>query len=247
VAEAPRRNPARGGHFHLFFCVDGDRLEVPKDQRYAPGPYRCPACGRKYSGEKYEGALRRIVHAWLAEAALDLALVAAVEHKADYAAKAAEILSKYAAAYPGPHTDAVTGGMVYQSLCEAMWVIPLAQAYDLIHHDLSPAQRVSIESFLLTVAQGLQRCGTQGNWGSWHLSAVGVVGYTIEDQELIEWATERFKQQIRDQLGDDGLWPESVHTYHYFRCWPFWTLPRRPGTPEPTFITGRPNRANRCC
>lgn len=212
----PIEIPARGGHFHQFFCVDGDRLELPKDQRFVPGPYRCPKCGRQYSGEKFESALRRIAHGWLSQAALDLALVAALEHKPEYAAKAAEILSKCATAYPGPHTDALTGGMIYQSLDEAMWVIPLAQAYDLIHNDLPPEQCVKIESFLRTVAQGLQRCGTKGNWGSWHLSAVGVIGYAIEDQELINWATERFKQQVRDQLGDDGLWPESVHTYHYF-------------------------------
>jgi hypothetical protein len=212
----PLEIPARGGHFHQFFCMDGDRLELPKDQRFVPGPYRCPKCGKQYSGEKYEGALRRIAHGWLSQAALDLALVAALEHKPEYAAKAAEILSRYALAYPGPHTDAVTGGMIYQSLDEAMWVIPLAQAYDLVHDDLAPEQCVKIESFLRAVVAGLQRCGTNGNWGSWHLSAVGVIGYALEDEELIHWATERFKQQLRDQLGDDGLWPESVHTYHYF-------------------------------
>ena len=217
----PIEIPARGGHFHQFFCVDGDRLELPKDQRFVPGPYRCPKCGKQYSGVKFEGALRRIVHGWLSQATLDLSLVAAIEHKPEYAAKAAEILSAYAAAYPGPHTDALTGGMIYQSLDEAMWVIPLAQAYDLIYSDLSPEQRVRIESFLRAVGQGLQRCGTSGNWGSWHLSAVGVIGYAIEDEELINWALERFKQQIRDQLGDDGLWPESVHTYHYFPLFAF--------------------------
>jgi hypothetical protein len=160
----PIEIPARGGHFHLFFCVDGDQLEVPKDQRFVPGPYRCPKCGKEYSGEKYEGALRRVAHGWLSQAALDLALVAAIEHKPEYAAKAGEILSKYAAAYPGPHTNTVTGGMIYQSLDEAMWVIPLAQAYDLIHADLSPELRTKIETFLRTVAHGLQRCGLNGNW-----------------------------------------------------------------------------------
>ena len=89
----------------------------------------------------------------------------ALEHKPEYAAKAAEILSAYAEAYPGPHTNAVTGGMIYQSLDEAMWVIPLAQSYDLIHSDLSPEQCVKIESFLRTVAQGLQRCGHQRQLG----------------------------------------------------------------------------------
>ena len=141
----PIEIPARGGHFHNFFCVDGDRLEAPKDQRFAPGPYRCPKCGRQYSGEKYEGALRRLVHTWLSQAALDLALVGSIEHKPEYTAKAAEILSKYAVAYPGPHTTITIGGMIFQSLDEAMWVIPLAQAYDLIYGDLQPEQRKTIE------------------------------------------------------------------------------------------------------
>lgn len=208
--------PARGGHYHHFFCDDGDRLEMPTDQRFVPGPYRCPKCGRSYEGPRYEDALRREAHMWLAQAACDLALVAAIETKPEYAAKAAEILSKYAEAYPDPHTNATTGGILYQSLCEAMWIIPLAQAYDLIHDTLTTAQRGTIEAFLRSAAEGIGRCGTGGNWGSWHLSAVGVVGYTVQAPDLIDWATEHFEQQIREQLGDDGLWPESVHTYHFF-------------------------------
>ncbi|HVM49005.1 MAG TPA: heparinase II/III family protein [Candidatus Acidoferrum sp.] len=208
--------PARGGHYHQFFCEDGNQLALPEGQVFVPGPYKCPKCGRLYAGEKYEAALRRLVHGWLAQAALDLALVSAIEHRPDYAAKCAEILIKYADAYPGPHTSALAGGMIYQSLDEAMWVIPLGQAYDLIYGQIGDAERAKIETFLRAVARGLQACGTQGNWGSWHLSAVGVVGYATEDEELLGWATQRFQQQIREQLGDDGLWPESVHTYHYF-------------------------------
>ena len=208
--------PARGGHFHQFFCVDGDRLELPKDQRFVPGPYRCLKCGREYSGEQYEAALRRMVHGWLAEAALDLALVGTLERKADYCAKSTEILLKYAAAYPGPHTSLTAGGMIYQSLDEAMWVLPLAEAHDLDWRQVPAANRARIEAFLRTVAQGLRACDVRGNWESWHLSAVGVVGYALGDRELVNWATERFRRQIRDELGRDGLWPESVHIYHYF-------------------------------
>jgi hypothetical protein len=208
--------PQRGGHFHNFYCSDGERLEVPTDQRFVPGPYRCPKCGREYSGERFEGGLRRLVHGWLAQAALDLALVSAIEDKPEYARKAAEILQRYAVAYPGPHTGIVKGGMLYQSLDEAMWVIPLAQAYDLIYERLSPAERRPLELFLNTVAYGFKSCEGKGNWESWHLSAMGVVGYATGETELIDSATAHFQAQIADELGDDGLWPESVHTYHYF-------------------------------
>ncbi|HWQ92856.1 MAG TPA: alginate lyase family protein [Clostridia bacterium] len=208
--------PAYGGHFHHFFCTDGERLEVPKEQKFFAGPYRCPACAKLYEGEKFEAAMRRLLHGWLAQAALDLALAGALQQQPQFTAKATEILLKYAQAYPGPHTSTVKGGMIYQSLDESMWVIPLAQAYDLAYQGISAQDRTTIESFLRTVAKGIQSCGTRGNWGSWHLSAVGVVGYAIGDQELIDWATEMFKRQIRSELGDDGLWPESVHTYHYY-------------------------------
>ena len=208
--------PARGGHYHLFFCEDGTRLTMPTNQLFAAGPYSCPTCGKTYSGEQYESAVRRLVHGWLSVAVRDLALVAAIEQKPEYAVKAGEILLKYAAAYPGPHTSNTEGGMIYQSLDESMWVIPLAQAFDLIHDQLTPAHQQQISGFLKTAASGIQRCGTGGNWGSWHLSAVGVVGYATGDTNLVAWATQAFQAQIRDQLGDDGLWPESVHTYHFF-------------------------------
>lgn len=208
--------PARGGHYHWFFCADGTRLTMPTNQLFVAGPYQCSSCGKTYSGEQYESAVRRLAHGWLSVAARDLALVAAIERKPEYAAKAGEILSKYAAAYPGPHTSNTEGGMIYQSLDESMWVIPLAQAFDLIHDQLTATQQHKISTFLNTAADGIQRCGTGGNWGSWHLSAVGVVGYATGDIDLVNWATQAFKAQIRDQLGDDGLWTESVQTYHFF-------------------------------
>ena len=62
--------PAHGGHFHNFFCTEGDRLEVPSGQRVLPGPYRCPKCHKLYSGEKHEAAVRRIGHGWLSQAAM---------------------------------------------------------------------------------------------------------------------------------------------------------------------------------
>jgi hypothetical protein len=210
------RIPTRGGHFHNFFCEDGNRLEVPADQTFRAGPYRCPKCGRVYAGEKYEAALRCVAHHWLAVAAHDLALVSAIEQNQVYGRKAAEILLKYADAYPGPHTKALEGGILFQSLNEAMWVIPLAQAYDLVYDLLTPTERARVETFLLTVAKGLRQCESRGNWQSWHLSAVGVIGYATKNRELISYARGQFKSQIRDDLGDDGLWPESVHTYHFF-------------------------------
>ena len=211
--------PGRSGHFHNFFCTDGNRLEVPEDMKEHPEGYSCPVCGKVYQGEKYDACIRWWMHNSLSRGAFDLALAYAIEGDVRYAGKAVEILSKCADAYPGPHTTIVVGGIMYQSLCESVWVIPLASAYDLVYESpaMTPELREKIEGkFFRPVAQGLKAMGIGGNWGSWHLSATGVVGYAIGDQDLIDYAIESFKSQIADQLGDDGLWPESVHTYHFY-------------------------------
>lgn len=211
--------PARSGHYHNFFCDDGTELRVPDDGKVHPEGYTCPACGKVYKGEKYDGAIRWLIHNRLAVAAFDLGLTYSIENDERYAQKAAEILIKYADAYPGPHTGHTQGGIMYQSLCESVWAIPLAGAYDFIYDSgaLSDADKAKIESKLFKpVAQGLVNMGIPGNWGSWHLSAIGVIGHAIRDQELIDYAIESFKSQIANQLGEDGLWPESVHTYHFY-------------------------------
>lgn len=212
--------PSRSGHMHHFYCECGTRLELPKDRRPHPETgYKCPACGKEFKGEKFDAAVRWWMHNDLALGARNLALVYAVEGDKRFAWKSAEILLKYATAYPGPHTSLLEGGMMYQSLCEAVWAIMLAHAYDLIYDSgvLSDREKYKIETRLLKpIAQGLIRVRTQGNWESWHLSAIGVIGYAIGDRDLIEYAIGRFKEQITEELGDDGLWPESVHAYHFY-------------------------------
>lgn len=208
--------PPYGGRGHNFFCDDGTYLSASPAYRYYPGPYKCPKCGKTYDAPRYQAAHALQVHHLLSQAALDMALVGAIEQKPEYTAKSAEILLKYADVYPGPHTSNVAGGLMEQSLDECVWVIRLSKAYDLVANDLTADQRAKIEKFLHTVAEGLAKTNVGGNWASWHLSAVGVIGYAIGDEELVNYALEHFKGQMQNNLGDDGVWPESLHCYHYY-------------------------------
>lgn len=211
--------PERAGYYHNFFCSDGTMLAEPDDQRFRSDTYRCPACGRTYTGEKYDGGRRFLEHRWLYQACRDLAVVAAVENDTRYAAKAAKILRNYADVYPGHHTAQTKGGIMYQSLDEAVMMIPFAQAYDLVYAmDVidDSAKRHIEDDLFRDSAEGLIAMGIGGNWGSWHLSAVGVIGAAIRDEQLFGYGIENFKSQIANQLGSDGLWPESVHTYHFY-------------------------------
>jgi len=210
--------PEHGGHSHLFFCDCGTQLTLPPDLLPCP-EYTCPACGKKFSGERFDAAVRCFHHHQLANAALHLAIAYGIEQDRKYSDKAAEILLKYAAVYPGPHTSTTSGGILLQSLNEAMWVIPLAQAYDLVYDSgsLTAADKKKIEDRLFRpAAAGIRACGLGGNWGSWHLSAVGVVGFAIRDSAMVDYAVKAFQAQITRDLGEDGLWPESVHCYHFF-------------------------------
>ena len=208
--------PERGGHYHHFFCDDGTRLDWPAENLACADGYSCPSCGRVYEGDKFDAAVRWHAHNELAVAAFDLGLAYRIEQDDRYARKAAEILTGYARAYPGPHTSGGEGGILLQSLCESVWAMPISGAYDLVCETLSDDERSAVEGMLRTVARGLMQCGVDGNWGSWHLSAVGTIGYAIRDEQLVDYGIREFDAQIRDQLGDDGLWPESVHTYHFY-------------------------------
>jgi hypothetical protein len=211
--------PARSGHLHRFFCTDGTKLELPEDQQFKGDEYACPACGKVYSGEYYDGGRRFMEHRWLVAACRDLAICGALEEDPAFAEKAGEILVKYADAYPGRHTAPAEGGIMYQSLDEAVNFIQLAQAYDLVCAMglFSKEEQRHIEADLFRESgEGLIKMGIGGNWGSWHLSAVGVMGVAMGYQPFIDYGVESFKKQIRHQLGSDGLWPESVHTYHFY-------------------------------
>ncbi|MDE3066373.1 MAG: glycoside hydrolase family 88 protein [Verrucomicrobiota bacterium] len=207
--------PGVGGWAHDFFCTDGTMLGLPTDQEFNPEvPSRCPVCGKAYLDPKILGARRFFEHYWLAGAARDLALTYAIEQRPEYAHQAAEILLKYADAYPHELGE---GGFQGMTLSEAVCLIPLAEAYDLVCDTMTPAQRRHVErDFFWPATQSLTHAGFAGNWGSWHLSAIGVIGYATRHQRFIDFATREFKSQIANQLGDDGLWPESVGTYHFY-------------------------------
>ena len=210
--------PSRAGCIHDFFCDCGERLTAPDGMQVAH-EYSCAVCGKTYSGSTYDAAVRYIQHNHLAGAVRSLAIVYGIEKDRAYAEKAAEILIKYADEYPGPHTELRAGGMYQQSLDESVWIIALAQAYDLIYYSrcIGDDDRERIEQKLFRpVADGLSKLSIEGNWGSWHLSALGVIGLAIKDASMVRQALDALASQLSAQLGEDGLWPESVHTYHFY-------------------------------
>ena len=209
--------PPRAGWFHDLFCDCGEKLAISEGVEIA-SEYHCPVCGKTYSGPEFDGAVYCLQHNHLAGAARSLAVVYGIEKDRAYAEKAAEIILKYTDVYPGPHTDPVTGGMYRQSLDEAEWLIALAQAYDLIYYSrcIPDEDKERVEQKLFRAAgESLGSLCMDGSWGAWHLSAFGVAGLAIKDASMVRRALDAFATQISTQLGDDGIWPESVD-YHFY-------------------------------
>jgi hypothetical protein len=225
--------PEQGGWAHDFCGPDGVLLAMPPSQQFDPNtPSRSPTTGKGYLSPKILAARRYFEHLWLTFAVRDLALTYAVSGRPEYAAQAAEILLQYTAAYPHLVAEKPGFGFSQNSLNEAVALIPLAQGFDLIYNSgaLNDAQKQHVErDFLWPEAQRLTQAGLKGNWGSWHLSAVGVIGFATGHQRLADYSVASFKSQITGQLGADGLWPESIQTYHFYPLDAFLSLAEAAG------------------
>ena len=217
--------PDRGGQWwHWYSCPKcGSRLKT-----LGPTRHKCPTCGKVYSGEPYDSVVISGQHSRLARAAQTLGLVYQLTGNERYAAKAAEILERYAErylSYPRHDIrgrDRVGGGRVGpQTLDESTWLIPIAQAYDLVWERLSDKQRRNIEERLLRPAAQLimqHKIGIH-NIQCWKNSAVGLVGICLGDERLFADAVTS-AHGIRNQLArgilDDGFWFEGSWGYHYY-------------------------------
>lgn len=120
------------------------------------------------------------------------------------------------------------------SLYEALWLVPVVQAYDLVAGSsvFSDAERRQIENDLLRpaaacfVIEDFQhdprirdlhfRCY---NFQAWHLSAVGLVGLALRDPKLVEYAVNSpygYCHLLAHDVRDDGIFWERSPGYHHF-------------------------------
>jgi hypothetical protein len=118
-----------------------------------------------------------------------------------------------------------------QTLDEAVWLIPIAWAYDLLAGSdvLSASNRAQIESSLLRMAAAVIQRYDAGasNWQSWHNGAIGAVGFALGDTNLINAAIDGksgFRFQMRNSVLPEGLWYEGAWSYHFYALEPLLDL-----------------------
>jgi len=227
VSMEPPEQPA--GFYHDYFCPD-HALELSFDPA-TPDRHRCSEDGRVFSGEPYDSAWRWFVNNRLSTAAFELSLVWCIDGDEACRRRAASILTGYAGRYPH-YPDSLDGSgrdrpfgrgrATFQSLDEAVWLIPLIRAYDLIGDSMRPADRRLVEVDLIRpAAEHLvgEKYHRLHNIECWHNTAIGAAGLCLSDRNLIRIAIDEdfgFRHQLAEGVRDDGLWWEGSTSYHFY-------------------------------
>lgn len=158
------------------------------------------------------------------------------ERYADYATK---ILIAYADLYPtlGDHPkkkEQSPGRLFWQSLNEAVWLLYSIQGYDAILPTLTSAEKKHIEdNVLVPMATFLSDESPQTfdkihNHGTWAAAAVGMTGYALENDEMVQKAlygldksgNSGFIKQLDMLFSPDGYYTEGPY-YQRYALMPF--------------------------
>ncbi|MEB1610717.1 oligoalginate lyase [Xanthomonas campestris pv. campestris] len=151
-----------------------------------------------------------------------------------YADYARDVLLAYARLYPtlGAHPAGrgqVPGRLFWQSLNDSVWLVYASQGYDAIRDTLSAQDRATIDREVFArMAQFL--CDESAdnfdkihNHATWAVAAVGMTGYVLRDQVLVDKALRGsrrdgkagFLAQVDQLFSPDGYYAEGPYYQRY--------------------------------
>lgn len=162
-----------------------------------------------------------------------------------YAEHARDLLFAYADLYPGldahpaRRNDQNYGKLFWQILNDSVWLVYSIQGYDAIIDSLTTAERERIEQgvfrpmvkfFTEESPRTIQRIH---NHGTWALAAVGMTGYVLQDNDLVEKALygldksgdTGFIKQLDRLFSPDGYYEEGPY-YQRYSLMPFLVFAR---------------------
>lgn len=151
-----------------------------------------------------------------------------------YADHVRDVLLAYAKLYPtlGPHpakANEAAGRLFWQSLNDAVWLTYAVQGYDAVRDTLTPADRQRIDD---EVFRRMARFLSQDdaatfdrihNHATWSCAGVGMTGYVLRDQHLIDIALHGragkdqtgFLAQVDQLFSPDGYYNEGPYYQRY--------------------------------
>lgn len=227
----PLEVPQKSGDWIFYYaCPDDDaslRAETPEK-------HVCPRCGKVYTDERTCAAYRTQLNDQLDRNCHALALAYALTGDAKYAKPVRDVMLELARLYPtferhdrwgrkGPLAS--IGGWRYaQLLDEAVELIQLSRAYDLIAGSLTADEQKTIEAKLLGyVARNIQQFQyfsyAKNNHRTWFNAAYANVGVATGDKKLLDDAINAqggLLWQLGNSITSDGIWYEGTMAYHFY-------------------------------
>lgn len=211
--------PLQGaGHSSWYQCSNGSPLSYTKDYK----KHYCSSEGKYYTGEKFDAGWRFHRMEELVLGLRNLGNAYALTNQEKYAEKAKEILLDFSSKYPKYPVQERGGKLYWQSLDEAVAVIDIAFAYDLIYNSkvLSKTDHLKIKGFLKESANTiLNHPMDKSNWQAWHNAALAMIGAAADDKTIVNQALEGpqgAKQLLKKGILADGFWWEGSIAYHMY-------------------------------
>ena len=219
--------PSTGRHSATYICPDcREALKT-----LSPTQHQCPKCQKVYSGLPYDARSYNARHDGLAKSASNLGLAALLFNEPKYARKALDILLGYADRhdrYPLLDTrggqSASAAHISDQTLNEAIWLIDIAWAYDLVRGMRvgTEAEHRKVEDKLLKASvETVQRYRAgKSNWQSWHNAGMMAAAIAMRDEKLVDQVLNDpecgFYFQMKNSVDADGMWFEGSWSYHSY-------------------------------
>lgn len=151
-----------------------------------------------------------------------------------YAAFIRAMLLKYADLYPTlknhpAGTSSTVGRLFWQTLNETVWLVHTSMAYDCVYDWLTPADRAKFEKNIFRpmakffVEDHVKEFDRIHNHGTWTATAVGMIGYAMGDNDLVEKALYGSKKdkkygymrQLDLLFSPDGYYLEGPYYVRY--------------------------------
>ncbi|PPU23563.1 oligoalginate lyase [Xanthomonas arboricola] len=151
-----------------------------------------------------------------------------------YADYARDVLLAYARLYPtlGAHPAGrgqVPGRLFWQSLNDSVWLVYASQGYDAIRDTLSAQDRATIDHDVFArmahflCDESADNFDKIHNHATWAVAAVGMTGYVLRDQALVDKALRGsrrdgkagFLAQVDQLFSPDGYYAEGPYYQRY--------------------------------
>jgi oligo-alginate lyase len=216
-----------GGWSHDYNCPkEGARLV-----RLSRYQHRCPSCGSVWSGSPWDSVAVSQDHNYYSTGARSMAVLFGITGDARAADWAKHVLLFYATHYDEYALHDRFGGsgessgkVMCQTLSEASWLIPLAQAHYIMKQfeiwSEEECQLVERKLFMAAAEVIDQNPKGISNWQSYHNAAKAWVAVATNQpnklDEIIHDPENGFLFQMENSLSDDGFWYEGAWGYHFY-------------------------------